>query len=198
MNDWTRVTVASGQELAFELALPPGWWSIRPAHYQDDLAAAVGAAGDLPAGSQAAAELEAELGRLARVSATAGALLLAGGAAYDPRSSKFVTASLSLLPYASYAAVDRSDHEAGPVVELNLTTGTALRYLWLSAPVIAIGRIVLLSADYVLAADLHPSWVLSFDTPALDQRAHLVQVFDAIAAGVRMHRAAADVAGAFS
>jgi hypothetical protein len=197
MTEWTAVTVDAGTA-RIGIDLPPGWWSVHPGDYSYEVDAIVAAATSrLPPENPVAPELTAELGRLARVSAAAGAVLLAGGAALDPTEQKIVTAGLTLLPHETYLLLDHSAQEAGPDAQLALTAGPALRHLWLGPTKTVLGNVLMLEADYVIVPPQPPSWVLVFQTPALPRRAELVEVFNRIAASVRITHQATSVAGAF-
>jgi hypothetical protein len=199
MDGWTTVRVGGGPAM-LEFDLPPRWWSIHPNNYATDVAATVETtATGLPSDSPMRPELTAELGRLARVSAAAGVLLLAGGSAGpDPTTGKIATASLTVMPHEAYLLLDRSAQEPGPVGQFILDAGEGVRRLWLGPSETALGRILMLEADYVVAPPQPPSWVLTFQTPALERRIEMVAIFDSIVSTVRIHpMTPAQVARAF-
>lgn len=202
MTPWQTIELVEGPAAGFAVDLPPGWWWLRPSEIVTDVAAAVATATSaLPPRSALPAQLGDELSRFARVSAAAGAVLVAGGSAFAGDDGALVMASLAMIPYEVYLTVNRSGQEAGPVDRLNLQIGPTLRSCWLGPALLPpIGTVVGLELSYVLAPPTGSSaWVLMFRTPALRHTGDLVRVFDSIAQSVRtVEPAPIDVAAAFS
>jgi hypothetical protein len=199
-HSWCGIEFPSGSGPSVGLDLPPGWWYIRPSMQASDIPAVIAQlTRGIPTEGLRTDDLAAELGRLTRVSAAAGVELLAGGAAVDPDAEQLVTASLTVMPHEVYLAIDHSGQEHGPTARLDLEAGPATRHLWLGITDTALMRGLSLSVEYVVATPEPPSWALCFQTPALDHRAELVEVFDRVAATVRVgRRAAVSVVSAFS
>jgi len=213
VNDWTSVEVGDGPGAGLGLDLPPGWWWLRPGSDEvaGDVSATVAeATRRAPEGSPLPGELAAELGRLARASDLAGAVVLAGGTSVDRSSGDnggegsagtLVTASLAVVPFDVYAAVDRTGQREGPADRLDLPAGATMRHCWLGpAEFPPLGVLLQLEVAYVVSPPRPPSWVLLFRTPALRHTTELVEAFDGIANTLRVGRADAtvDVLAAFS
>jgi hypothetical protein len=168
------------------LSLPPGWWCLPLTG--DDLAGQVRRFTDANVPPQAQpsvrSELSTEWQRLARSAATAGAVLLAGGAAYDEDADQVVTASLVMAPLSLHdLAGDRDDDgPVGPQDVLRLPAGAAVRGVRLRRSASPVGDLIQLSVDYRVA----DAWVLAFSTPALHHVEQLIPAFDAIAATLEL------------
>jgi hypothetical protein len=197
MSQWA--TVSAGDASQLTLALPPRWWSIHPVDYGRDVQAIVSTSTrQVPSASTVPAELTDELGRLARVGAATGAVLLAGGSATDPDTGQLVTASLTIVPPEVYASIDHTGWEPGPDIEFSAPAGPTRRQLWLGPEQTVFGRALMLTAEYLVRPAHQPAWVLIFQTPALAQRLEMVTVFDVVTGTLRVRRPAASVMSAFS
>jgi hypothetical protein len=182
---WQAYETADRDGSPIALRLPPGWWCLPLA--RDDLADQVRRFTDTTVPPDAAPQLRAELGanwhRLARSAATAGAVLLAGGAAYAEAADQIVTASLMIAALRRYQPpTDPDDGPVGPQHVLRLPAGATVRGVRLGRSPSPIGDVVQLHVEYRVA----DTWVLAFSTPALHHVEQLIRTFDAIAATLRL------------
>jgi hypothetical protein len=191
---WVTTTLRDADGHPVTLALPPGWWRLSMSDP------------DLPGLSREIIERQApdllpdyaaELARIARVAALAGAVMLAGGAAVSPESGQLVSASLLVAPASAASALRSSEAvQEGPSARLELPAGVATRRTFLGTMPCAAGDIFDLEVRYVVVPAAPPSWLLSFRTPALRHVDELIPAFDAIAATLTPDPA--PVAAAFS
>jgi hypothetical protein len=187
MTDWPTSRLATRDGATLDVALPPGWWTLclTGADIAPQIAAAVdGRTADLP--PQFGTEFTEELARLARVATTAGALLLAGGAAVAEDTGQLVSATLMIAPYELYGADDRPQWTRGPSSRQALPAGSAVRNTWMGVGPSPFGDVRQLDVEYVIAGHTPPTWVLAFRTPALGHVEELLQTFDGIAASLRV------------
>ncbi|GAA1791467.1 hypothetical protein HC028_01040 [Planosporangium flavigriseum] len=184
--DWQPCEFTARDGASVRLSLPPGWWALPL--IGDDLADQVRRFTDanIPAEAQPSvrSELSAEWQRLARAAATAAAVLLAGGAAYDEDADQIVTASLTVVPLRLYdlAADPDEDGPVGPAEVLRLPAGAAVRGVRLGRSPSPVGDVLQLHVEYRVA----DAWMLAFSTPALHHVEQLLPAFDAIAATLQL------------
>jgi hypothetical protein len=170
------------------VALPPGWCAMRLT--APDLVRQVErlVADHVPAGAAPTlrSELSEEWQRLARLSAAAGAVLLGFGAAAHAEVDQIVTASLLLVPKSLYGDTVVGDGPVGPEHPMRLPAGLAVRRPRLGHAPTPVGDLLELAVEYVVTPASSPAWSLVFRTPALNHVDHMVVVFDAIAATLRI------------
>jgi hypothetical protein len=182
---WPETTASADDGTTVGIALPPGWWSL-PVNDPDRVVHT------LPGSVPGMAE---ELTRLARVGALTGTVLMAGGASADDRTGQVVSASLMVIADATGDADLSPGTDEGPQARLVLPAGEATRRLFLGTAPSPLGDLYELTANYAVTHARR--WLLSFRTPAMAHAREMVDVFDAIAATLRIEPPAAPAGSAF-
>ncbi|BEL04226.1 hypothetical protein Q0Z83_024170 [Actinoplanes sichuanensis] len=173
---WQQTTVRADDGTVLDIALPPGWWSL-PTDEPDLTARAHGIADNRPAPFPGIAD---ELIQLARVGASAGTILMAGGAAADDETGQVVSASLMVIMDDTGDTTPTDGIDEGPSARLDLPAGVTVRRLFRGIAASPLGDLWELKAQYAVA-HARP-WLLSFQTPAMTHAMQLLDVFDGVAA----------------
>jgi hypothetical protein len=189
---WPGTTIHVDDGTCVGIGLPPGWWSL-PTSGPDLPARAREVADNRPIEAPGFAD---ELVKLARVGALSGAILLAGGAAADDDTGQVVSASLLVIPDSTGDTDPPAGTEEGPSARLELPAGATVRRLFVGSAPSPLGDIYQLKAQYVVVTGTRP-WLLSFQTPAVGHAHELLEVFDGIAATLRIENAAEPAGSAF-